>query len=165
MLCVLSRQYNQLRAAAVSVPFCSNQAGVHVESSGHVTLTMYILAHRPQWSPSLAPGLQALWTSSTPLWQSGNGIVTRQVWICWSGVTKSVMSESAPSCSHLSVLEPLQLHWLCLEQITQEGPLLLQDAVDTIGDELTIVRTPQSCPNQAGGHVSAPSALPAAAGK
>eukprot|EP00891_Asterochloris_glomerata_P007273 jgi/Astpho2/7273/fgenesh1_pg.00113_%23_79_t len=39
------------------------------------------------------------------------------------------------------------------------------DAVDTIGDELTIVRTPQSCPNQAGGHVSAPSALPAAAGK
>ena len=67
------------------------------------------------------------------------------------------MSEGAPSCGHLSVPEPL--HWLCLGHITQEGDLLLQDAVDTIGDELTIVRTPQSCPNQAGGHVSAPSGI------
>ena len=44
VLCVLSQHYNELGATAVSVPFCRNRAGIHVESSGHVTLTMYASA-------------------------------------------------------------------------------------------------------------------------
>ena len=59
-------------AGGCSRTLLQERAGIHVESSGHVTLTMYMPARRPYWSPSLASwsaGTLDIINSTVAVWQ------------------------------------------------------------------------------------------------